>query len=169
MASSDVHVSHHLLLLAPSAHIPSPEPESPVQVENGFVSRWDDHTLAIYTGIHTGLVRVTVLLDVKLQHDRLPSEEEDCVIYVSLGELYVIRADVGPVEGLPNLTPTEGTYRIEVYATGRSHNPDGVAHVAHEEYVIVAKRVGPAVMRAPRPRARSWGAGSAGSASPPAG
>jgi hypothetical protein len=129
-------VSHHQFWLVDDDRLPRPSGAP----GNGLVLPGAPGTAVIYTGIHTGVVGLTV--DAR---DAAPAEVEldgwDEVVEVSLtvpaGRLRAVppMADGPP---LPPLTAVAGDHRLRVHARGRDTAVDGVTREPEEEYLIVA-------------------------------
>lgn len=131
-ARSDVHVSHHRLLIA------EPGADGPSDFPNGLVAGGAGAAV-ILTGIHTGAVDVTVqLADAEPPAPTARWEE------VEQTELITLTGEVG-LSGLmgdapahfSNLTPQgPGRYGVRVHATGRRLDPTAVPRVPFEFYLV---------------------------------
>jgi hypothetical protein len=98
----------------------------------------------IYTGIHTGYVRVRAV-----PHTRPPQEEtaapsspwEEIIetsVHAPYGELRVDTQETGPVTDIPLLSPQgPGWYRVRVHARGRDTDYDGVRRDPIEDYLLL--------------------------------
>ena len=128
-------VTHHQFWLLDTGQRPQPS----IRVLNGLIGTGSG-VAVIYTGIHTGVVALSVQA-----RDRAPGPDDltgwDEVVDVSLaapaGHLRPA-ALMSQTDPLPDLTAAgPGDYRVRVHARGRDRNVDGVDEEPAEEYHIV--------------------------------
>jgi hypothetical protein len=135
-ARGTVHAGHHAFWLADVGY----PPQSPLSSRNGLIAV-QPGAAVIFTGIHTGVVAVSIeVRDVR--PEQVDGTGWDDVVEVSLeaigGRVLVVGpfADTGDV--LPVLTPAgPGHYRVRVHVRGRDTAVDGVAFEPFEEYLII--------------------------------
>ena len=128
-----VHVTHHLLLLVPNGDHPGGAvPAAP----NGLVAT-TPRCAAIYTGVHSGPVDVTI--QVRRGPPVSVDDGWDDIVETDLrmtGDVQVATV-LGPVpESFHGLTWNGGSHRLRVHARGRDNDFDGTATEAFEYYLI---------------------------------
>lgn len=144
-ARADVHVSHHTFLVA------EPGADTPWDAPNGLTAGGQGGAI-IRTGIHTGVVDVTVRLA-----DSEPPVAADGWDEVEETQFISLTGEVRVSQRIPCLTPQgPGRYGMRVYARGRDIDPTAVPSVPFEFYLVVVWPidVGPEAER-------SYGAGVA--------
>ncbi|MEV0589762.1 hypothetical protein [Nonomuraea sp. NPDC050310] len=132
-ARADVHVSHHQMLVNDQ-----PGAEHPSHVPNGLTASAPGAAV-ILTGIHTGLVDVTVqLADARPASTAQGWDEVEEVELISFtGETRVAGLMGHLPQALPNLTPHgPGRYGMRVHARGRDIDPSAVPNVPFEFYLL---------------------------------
>lgn len=130
-----VPVSHHQFFLTDGPH----DPVAPMQSTNGLIDAAVGAAI-IRTGIHTGVVRLTVEPRADAPPARL-NEDWEAIVEVSLqapaGQLRVATLIVQLAEPFPVLTPAgAGDYRVRVHARGRDTDIDGTAFEPVEDYLV---------------------------------
>ncbi|GAA3601350.1 hypothetical protein GCM10022419_101970 [Nonomuraea rosea] len=132
-ARSDVHVSHHQLLVVEQDGLHT----RPSDVPNGLTAAGPGAAV-ILTGIHSGVVDVTVRLAAAAPaRDTEGWDEVEEVELISFtGETTLIGLLSDRPE-LPNLTPQgPGRYGMRVQVRGRDIDPCAVPHVPFEFYLV---------------------------------
>ncbi|MEV0144154.1 MULTISPECIES: hypothetical protein [unclassified Nonomuraea] len=130
-ARADIHVSHHQLLVT------EPGRDHPGSVPNGLTASAPGAAV-ILTGIHTGVVDVTVrLASARPPVDTGWDETEEVELITFTGEICVGGLMSEPPAALPVLTPQgPGRYGMRVQARGRDLDPTGVPKVPFEFYLV---------------------------------
>jgi hypothetical protein len=120
--------------------------ELPVQTadwSNGFAVPMSQGALVV-TGLHTGEVRVTAAsLDgpppVTAKEGTVWDEIVEASVRATTGGLRVESLELGPVDGLPLLSPAgPGWYRLRVHARGRGTLPHRTSPQPVEDYLLLA-------------------------------
>ncbi|MGP3957357.1 hypothetical protein ACTWPT_15255 [Nonomuraea sp. 3N208] len=132
-ARADVHVSYHQMLVTDRSGA-----DHPTRVPNGLTASAPGAAV-ILTGIHTGVVDVTVQLT-----DSPPAttaegwdEVEEVELITFTGEMRVCGLMSDLPEALPNLTPLgPGRYGMRVHVRGRDLDPAAVPAVPFEFYLV---------------------------------
>lgn len=138
-----MHVSHHLFWLVDDGQLP--QPGGPPG--NGLIAVTQPGAALVLTGIHTGLVRLSVEahhtapLDVALTGW---DEVVEVSMHVPAGQLRAAATTVDNPDQFPALTARPGHHRIRVHARGRDTAVDGVATEPVEDYHIVVWPAPPA-------------------------
>lgn len=96
--------------------------------------------VAIFTGIHTGYVDVTLQCAVSPSPVDIEGweEVEEVELISRTGDMHLSGLMDGPPENFPTLTPQgPGRYGMRVHARGRDINYDGTAKKPFEFYLVV--------------------------------
>ncbi|MFI6788352.1 hypothetical protein ACIBG4_13580 [Nonomuraea sp. NPDC050383] len=130
-ARADVHVSYRQLLVA------EPGRDHPGSVPNGLTASVPGAAV-ILTGIHTGVVDVTVrLVATRPPVDTGWDETEEVELVTFTGEIHVCGLMSEHPAALPVLTPQgPGRYGMRVQARGRDLDPAAVPKVPFEFYLV---------------------------------
>jgi hypothetical protein len=132
-ARADVHVSHHRFLIQEQG-----DASAPSDVPNGLTASAPG-VAVILTGVHTGVVNVTVRLT-----DAPPTgpddgwdEVEEVELVSFTGEMRLVSLGADPPGGFPVLTAHgPGRYGMRVHARGRDIAEGGVTGVPAEFYQV---------------------------------
>lgn len=137
-----VHISHHVLLLSEDGWHPG---DGLPVATNGLVGSAGRCTV-IYTGIHSGVVELTVQVrSAPPQGVDLDWDEVVEIVLRAAGEVRVasLMADVPAT--FPALTSGRArSYRLRVHARGRDTDIDGTAFAPCEHYLVQVWPAGPA-------------------------
>ncbi|MFD9942650.1 hypothetical protein ACFWYW_23220 [Nonomuraea sp. NPDC059023] len=132
-ARADVHVSHHQMLVNDDTGAGHPS-----HVPNGLTAS-SPGAAVILTGVHTGVVDVTVqLADAPPATTARGWDEVENVELISFTGETRLRGLMGHLpQALPNLTPHgPGRYGMRVHARGRDIDPCAVPNVPFEFYLV---------------------------------
>jgi hypothetical protein len=130
-----VPVSHHLFFLTDGSNVPV----APLTTANGLVDV-QPGAAVIRTGIHSGVVRLTVEARSRPPQD-VPTGDWEAIVEVSLdapaGRMAVSALMDDVTDPFPPLTQAgPGSYRARVHARGRDTDIDSTAFEPVEDYLI---------------------------------